>query len=131
MILWAQLALEFAIGFGWDDKKLHLATDNPTTFHHLVMAAYGADNLALALVALVICWLARRSGVSLTWMSIACAIASTYALVSYTYVGRHSYSFGITYKPQWIRAMMPMLVAGAFCLRHYWKVYVLRRRTAD
>jgi hypothetical protein len=130
-LLWAlflclELSLGFALGFGWDHKKLRAAGDNPVTFHHWAMFAHGADYIAIALVALLICWLARRSAVSFVWMLIACLICSTYALVSYTYVWQHGYSVGFTVgntwgSYQWIRAAIPLLVTGI--------VYAVQRRT--
>jgi hypothetical protein len=130
LFLTAGLALEFAVGFGWNEKKLHAAANNPVTFHHWAAVAHGADYLAIALVAFLFCWLARRSGVSLAWMLIACLVCSTYALVSYTHIDRHNYSAGLTWHPQWTRAAIPILVVGTIYLRHRWLIHVLRRPTA-
>jgi hypothetical protein len=127
-LLWAlflglELSLGLALGgLGWDDNKLRAAFVNPVTFHHWAMFAHGADYVAIALVALLICWLARRSAVSFVWMLIACLICSIYALVSYIYVWPHGYSVGNTWGSyQWIRAAIPLLVAGM--------VYAIPRRT--
>lgn len=127
-LLWALLlslglSLEFALGFSWDLKKLNIATDNPVAFHHLVMALHGADYVAIALVTLLFCWLARRSGVSLKWMVISCAICSLYASFIYARIWPHNFALGITWTPQWIRAAIPLLIAGA--------IYIFRRRTTQ
>jgi hypothetical protein len=120
LFLMLGLSLEFALGFGWDWKKLHVATDNPVAFHHLVLALHGADYVAIALVTLLFCWLARRSGVSLKWMVIACAICSLYASFVYARIWPHNFEVGITWTPQWIEAAIPLLIAGA--------IYAFRRR---
>jgi hypothetical protein len=125
-ILWSlllvlQMALEFALGYGWDTKKLHVATNNPVAFHHLAMVVHGADYVAIALVTLLFCWLARRSVVSLKWMVIACVICSLYASFFYARIWPHFFAMGITWTPQWIKAAIPLLIAGA--------VYVFQRRT--
>jgi hypothetical protein len=123
LFLMLGLSLEFALGFGWDWKKLHVATDNPVAFHHLVLALHGADYVAIALVTLLFCWLARRSGVSLKWMVIACAICSLYASFVYARIWPHNFEVGITWTPQWIEAAIPLLIAGA--------IYAFRRRTTQ
>lgn len=127
-LLWALLlslglSLEFALGFSWDLKKLNIATDNPVAFHHLVMALHGADYVAIALVTLLFCWLARRSGVSLKWMVISCAICSLYALFIWVRIVPHNVTVGISWAPQWIRAAVPLLIAGA--------IYAFLRRTTQ
>ncbi len=127
LFLVAELSLGYAICFGWNHKKLHAIGDNPVVFHHWAMAMYGADYVAIGLVALLICWLARRSGVSITWMFIACLVCSVYAIASYTYVGRHNYVIGFPPHAQWLRAAIPVLVAAAFYLRHRWLIHLSRR----
>ena len=123
LFLFLELSLEFALGFGWDLKKLHTAADNPVAFHHLVITLHCADYAAIALVTLLFCWLARRSGVSFKWMVIACVICSLYASFVYARIWPHNFAPGITWTPQWIRAAIPLLIAGA--------VYIFRRRTTQ
>jgi len=127
LFLFLGLSLEFALGFGWDWKKLHVAADNPVAFHHLVLALHGADYVAIALVTLLFCWLARRSAVSLKWMVTSCAICSLYALITWGRIEPHSFTLGFTISlsmtQQWIRAAIPLLIAGA--------IYILRRRTTQ
>jgi hypothetical protein len=123
LFLFFGLSLEFALGFGWDSKKLHVAADNPVAFHHLVIAVRGADYVAIALVTLFFCWLARRSAVGLKWMVISCAICSLYASFVYARIWPHNFMLGITWTPQWLKAAVPLLIAGA--------IYIFRRRTTQ
>ena len=122
LLLLLGLSLEFALGFGWDSKKLHTAATNPVTFHYLATAVHGADYVAIVLVTLLFCWLARRSAVSPTWMVTACAICSLYALFIQAVVQPHSFTLGFSWIPHWTRAALPLLLAGAiYCIE--------RRRT--
>jgi len=137
-VLWAWLLvmnmlLVFALGYGWDFNKLHAAEDNPATFHHLAMGVQGADGVAMAVVGLLFCWLARRSAVSLKWMGIACGICSLYALFFSVQIQPHTHIFSLGVSATWTspwtallwslhwgRAAIPLLMAGA--------VYAWRRR---
>jgi hypothetical protein len=128
-VLWAWLVvmnvlLGFALGFGWDFNKLHAAEDNPATFPQVAMGVQGADGLAMALVALLFCWLARRSAVSFKWMGIACGICSLYALFFNVQIQpqTHFFSLGASWTSPWAalfwslhwgRAAIPLLMAGA------------------
>ena len=127
LFLAAGLSLSYAISFGWNHNKLHTLTVDPVALHYWAMVAYGTDYVAIGLVALFICWLARRSGVSLAWMFIACLVSSVYAAISYTHVGRHNYTVGCAFDPQWFRAAIPVFVAVAFYLRHRWMIHLSRR----
>jgi hypothetical protein len=84
------------------------------------LALHGADYVAIALVTLLFCWLARRSGVSLKWTVIACGICSLYASFVYARIWPHHFALGVTWTPQWIEAAIPLLIAGA--------IYAFRRR---
>jgi len=113
LLLFLDLSLEFALGYGWDEKKLHVAADNPAAFHHLVIAVHCADFVAIALVTLLFCWLARRSAVSFKWMMISCGICSLYALIIWVQIRPHNFAVGVSWHPQWIRAAIPLLIASA------------------
>lgn len=121
MLLFLDLSLGFALGYGWDSKKLHIAADNPAAFHHLVIAFHAADYFAITSVMFLFCWLARRSAVSIRWMVISCAICSLYALFIWLQIKPHSFALGISWHPHWIRAAIPLLIAGA--------IYAFQRRT--
>ena len=122
MLLLLQMALAFALGFGGDMKKLHMALNNPVTFHHLTTVFQCMDYVAIALVALFLCWLARRSAVSLKWMVTACSVV---AVITWGKVEPHSFSLGFSANSHlhmpWIRGAIPLLVAGAS--------YAFQRRT--
>ncbi|HZM02244.1 MAG TPA: hypothetical protein VFC44_04395 [Candidatus Saccharimonadales bacterium] len=113
LLVCANLSLGFALGFGWNYQKLHLAAKNPDSFHHLVLALHCADYLATALVAILFCWLARRSAVRMAWMATACAICSFCAMFLRVKLNPHSLSVLISWNPQWVRFAIPLLIAGA------------------
>ena len=129
LFIFVEFQLAYTIGFGRNAQKLHNISNNPVTFHHWAMVAYGCDYAALGLVALLICWLARRSGVNLFWMTMACLVGATYALFTFTYVQRHNYSIGYSNALHWTRAAVPVCVAFAACLYHWWSIRVARRQT--
>ena len=126
LILFVGLWLVFAFGYALDETRLHVAADNPVVFHHMSMLVHGADCLALALVTLLFCWLARRSGLSFKWTAIACAICSIYALFTWINIVPHSLSLGFSFPPHgsspWIRLAMPLVTVAL--------VYAFQRRTA-
>jgi predicted signal transduction protein with EAL and GGDEF domain len=126
-VLWGLLVLlglwlEFAMSYGLNSNQLHIAADKPDSFHHILMAVHCTDYLAIALVTLLFCWLARRSAVSLTWMVIACGICSLYALFFGVHIQPHYFSLSIYWAPQWMRSAIPLLIVAT--------IYTLRRRTA-
>jgi hypothetical protein len=127
LLMIIELSLGFALGFGWDYKKLHVAAINPVANHHINIALRSMDYAAITLVALLFCWLARRSAVSAKWMVTSCAICSFYALVTYGRVEPHSFTMGFITSTagippihQCIKATIPLLIAGVF--------YVFQRR---
>jgi hypothetical protein len=129
LLLFLNLYMEF-FWYGWTREKLHAAGDNPVIFHHVFIEVQCADFTAIALVTLFFCWLARRSAVSLGWMLTPCGICSLYALFSRAHVHPHNFAVGITESPQWIRAAIPLFIAGAICLRRRRKVQLFRERAA-
>ena len=112
LLLAAGLWLGFAMGYGLDPHQLGMAADNSVSFRHMAMAVYGTDYIAIALVTLLFCWLARRSALSLKWTVVACAICSLYALFSRVTIIPHSFSLGISWAPQWIRSVIPLVVVS-------------------
>ncbi len=121
LLLFLGLWLGFALRYALDSKQLHMSADRPDNFHHILLAVHGADYIAIALVTLLFCWLARRTALSFKWTVTACSICSLYALVTSVNVVPHSLTVGIVWTPQWIRFAIPLLIAAA--------VYVFRRRT--
>jgi hypothetical protein len=125
-VLWfllfsSQLALIFALGYGWDLKKLQ-AADNSIAIHHLRVAVVCAHYIAVAVVTLCFCWLARRAMVNFRWAVIACATCSLYASFSKGTLTPHSFQVGLCWFPNWIGAI-PFLIAGA--------IYIFQRRTTQ
>ena len=123
LLYFANLSVGFALGFGWNYQKLHVAVRNPESFHHLLLGIRCADYLATALVAILFCWLARRSAVRPTWMVTACAICSLCALFIRVNANPHRLSVLISWNPQWVRFAIPLLIAGA--------IFAFRRRTTE
>jgi hypothetical protein len=119
LLFFLELALIFALGYGWDLKKLP-AADNSIAIHHLQVAVVCAHYIAVAVVTLCFCWLARRAVVNFRWAVIACAICSLYASFSKGTLTPHSFQVGLCWSPDWIVAAIPFLIAGA--------IYILRRR---
>jgi hypothetical protein len=123
-VLWfllfiSELALIFALGYGWNWTKLP-AADNSIAIHHLQVAVVCAHYIAVAVVTLCFCWLARRAVVNFRWAVIACAICSLYASFSKGTLTPHSFQVGLGWTPDWIVAAIPFLIAVA--------VYVFQRR---
>ncbi len=126
LLLLLQMVLAFALGYGWDVKKLHVAVNDPVTFQHVRMAFQFIDYVAVALAALLICWLARRAAVNPKWMVTACAVCSFLALFTWGQIEPHSFFVGFSADShlhlQWLRGAIPLAVAGA--------VYIFQRRMA-
>src|SRR5579862_350362 len=100
-ILWAlfllfQMALGFALGYGWNWEKLRVVVNNPVAFQHLTTVFQFMDYDAIALVALLFCWLARRAAVSLKWMVTACAVCSAIAVITWGRIEPHSFTLGFS-----------------------------------
>src|SRR3974390_79634 len=125
LLLFLELALVVTLGYGWNQEKLHVAANDPIIFQHLLMAFHFMDYLAVALAALLICWLARHAAVKLKWMAISCAICSLVAVIVWARLEPHSFFVGFSanshlYMP-WYRGAIPLIIALA--------MYVRRRRT--
>ncbi len=125
-VLWGLLVflglwLGFAMSYGLDSNQFHMAADNPGRFHHIFVAVHCTDYIAIALVTLLFCWLARRSALSLKWTVTACLICSLYALFSQLTIVPHSLSLGVHWTPQWIRSVIPLLIVAT--------IHTIRRRT--
>jgi hypothetical protein len=132
------------VDWGWDNNKFDPA--NPITVHHLLLAFRFTDYLGVALVALLFCWLAQRTTVNPRWMVISCVISSMVALICWTNLVLHTSSTSthspgtMTYSStstmtfsvdatlsthpagSWLRAMIPLLVAGAAYAIQRWTI---------
>lgn len=116
-ILWAlvlglDLALGYALGFGWSYHRLRAAADNPATFHYLVMTVNGADYVAIAVVTALFCGLAGRSAAGRSWTLLAGLICALYSLFIGTHLSPHNFAVGLSPWPHWTQAAVPLLVLG-------------------
>jgi hypothetical protein len=98
---------------GWDEKALHNAAANPVTYGHLLWVARGVDCVAIGLVFLLFCLLARLSAVGFKWLLIAGLICGAYSLFLGPFWTPHSFGIGFTWTPRWHRAAIPLLMLGA------------------
>jgi len=130
LMLFLGLALEFAVGYGWDGHKLHTAANNPVAFHHMVIAVHCADYAAIAAVTLLFCWLSRRSAAGFKWMMVACGICSLYALFIWIQIRPHNFTLGVSWQLHWIRAIVPLMIAGTIYGSQWRKTRVLQQEIA-
>ena len=135
LMLFCEMGLVYALGYGNDSKKFHVAVNNPITFHHLHLAFRFTDYLGIALVALLFFWLAQRTAVKFRWMLISCAMCSLMAVVFWATLTTFPVTTGETgvtltvngglstdlASMPWLRAMIPLVVVGAG--------YFIRRQT--
>lgn len=135
-LLWAafmllNLWLGYGVICGWNQHRADAIADNPTAFHYAALMFRGLDLTAIGLATAIFCWLAHRAGVRFTWIMVVCVICSLYASLSWIGVRPHNISAGltrityhhgmITWQPQYLRALVPWLVVGAFRLWQRWK----------
>jgi len=116
------LGLGFALGFGWDAKRLHLVTDNPAKFHYVLAAFQIADHAAIGMVVFLFCVLAIRSAVDQTWMLVTSAVCSVYAMFIYATIGPRIFTAGVSSKPNWLHAAVPLVVLGLVHVYHRWQL---------
>jgi hypothetical protein len=116
------LCLGFALGFGWDTKRLHSAADNPASFHHMLAVFQVADYVAIALVALLFCVLAIRSAVDQAWVLVAGIVCTVYAMFIFATLEPHQFSTGISSTPQWFHASVPLVTIGIVHLCRRWQL---------
>jgi len=125
LFLFLELLLAVTLGYSWNWDKMHAAANNPVTFHHMLIAFYIMDYLAVALATLLFCWLARRAAVKLKWMAISCIVCALVAVIVWARLEPHSFFVGFSANSHlhmpWYRGAIPLLVALA--------MYVLQRRT--
>src|SRR5208283_2031014 len=104
-----ELSLGFALGYGWDPKKLP-GHNNLAAVHHLTIIVVCAHCIAVALVTLFFCQLAQRAAAGFKWMGTACAICSLYALFSKGTITPHSFQIGFSWTPDLIAGAIPLLI---------------------
>jgi len=142
-VLWlAILALEFSLvviglGYGWNMGKLSVLRENPIAFQYLIMTFQFMDCVAIAVVSLFFCWLARRSAVGRRWLGIAIFLCSVWAWLSWAEVKPHNIFLGFNFNLhfhmhwlQWLKATIPLLVAAAVYARARRRLERLREQMA-
>ncbi|MGO8836789.1 MAG: hypothetical protein ACLQAH_19245 [Limisphaerales bacterium] len=110
-----ELSLGFALGYGWDPKKLP-GPNNLAAVHHLTIIVVCAHCIAVALVTLFFCQLAQRAAAGFKWTVTACAICSLYASFSKGTITPHSFQIGFSWTPDLIAGAIPLLIAGLICI---------------
>ncbi|HVM62766.1 MAG TPA: hypothetical protein VMV72_18035 [Verrucomicrobiae bacterium] len=135
-VLWVLLTgvgiwLEYAVGCGLNDDRLHAAAARPDGFRHICMAINGADYVAIVLVTLLFCWLTYRAAASFKWTVTACVVSALWALFTRVSIQPHNLWLGFwgtwpvhnIWTPQLIRCAVPLLILGV--------TYAFQRRTAQ
>lgn len=112
VVLCSTMVLGLKLGLAWNEKKFHAAAENPVIFHYASLAFHGLDYAVIALVVLLFCLLAGRSAAGRRWLLFACVICAVYSLFIHPRVSPHALTVGLTWKPQWIRAVIPLLTLG-------------------
>ncbi len=74
---------------------------------------------AVGLLAVLFCWLARRSASGLKWSFATCGVASLNGLFSNFMVRPGLVSFSYSNLPEWLPAAVPWLVFAAIWLTHW------------
>jgi len=81
-------------------------------FRLIVLGVQGACYAGTAGVAVLFCWLARRSIAGMRWAIAACGACSLQSYFGYCRIAPHAVSIGYTFAPDWIAAAIPLLVAS-------------------
>ena len=118
-----------SLASGWGLFRLFLTTEE---WRALIDAGAGPELLSgtfhggysvvIGLMAIVFCWLARRSVSGLTWALVACGLCALHSLFFQLWVAPTYVAVGYYLRPNWIGASIPLLVAAA-------TVFVQRRMT--
>src|SRR5205085_2102695 len=67
--------------------------------------------------AAMVCRLARQSAAGLRWAMFACAGCAVHGLFFHINLTVHNLSIGYSWRPNWVCALTPLLVAGGALLR--------------
>lgn len=131
-LLWGLLTavgiwLEYAVGCGLNDERLHAAAARPDGFRHICMAIHGADYVAIVLVTLLFCWLTYRVAASFKWTVAVCVVSALYALFTGVFIQPqnasiqpHNLTLGFSahwppytiWTAQLIRFAVPLVILG-------------------
>ena len=87
--------------------------DQGSGFGLLVRGVQLANYAATAATTLLFCWLAQRSISGPRWAILACGVASLQSFFGYCRIAPHAVSIGYSFSPDWICALIPLLIAAA------------------
>jgi len=71
--------------------------------------------------AVLFCWLAAKSAAGSKWALFACVTSAVHAVFFHIHLTAHHLAIAYSWKPNWICAISPLLVAGGFFLRQRWR----------
>ena len=74
--------------------------------------------LALGLMTLVFCWLARRSAAGIWWALAACAVCSFQSSFGFCEIVPHATTIGYTLSPNWHGALIPLVIGAVIYALH-------------
>ncbi len=74
--------------------------------------------LALALMTLMFCWLARRSGAGIRWALAACAVCSFQSFFGFYQIVPHATTIGYSLSPNWLGPLTPLAIGAATYFLH-------------
>lgn len=107
------------------------------------LAQYGLDAvqrslavtyyIAVALTAMLLCYLVKRSASGLKWALASCGILALHGCFCWLRVASRALTFGYSWppRPDWPAIAIPLAVAGAFVSWHWWTSKVLALATTD
>ena len=99
-------------------SEWRVLADQGPGFSLIVVGVEVANYLATAGMTLFFCWLARRVGAGLRWAMLACAVCSLQSYFGYCRISPHAVSIGYSLTPDWICALIPMLIGGVIWARN-------------
>ena len=122
------LLLRYGRSFTPADLLAAFARD-PDSFAEFYTVVKGLNYLALALSVVGFCQVARRSGAGFRWAWAVCLICSAQGLFVQNALVAHRFTFGYGWPPNWICAIMPILLGCAWTTGQAW--YQRRRYPAS
>ncbi|HTL55397.1 MAG TPA: hypothetical protein VL361_06935 [Candidatus Limnocylindrales bacterium] len=99
-------------------SEWRVLADQGAGFRLIVVGVQFANYAATAGMTLLFCWLARRASAGLRWAMLACAVCSLQSYFGYCRVAPHAVSIGYSLSPDWICALIPLLIAGVIWARN-------------
>jgi hypothetical protein len=82
-------------------------------FGYVIAAVEATHGLMVAVITLLFCWLARRSAAGWNWVLAACAACMLQSCFGYCWLKPHALVLGYGRSPQWLYAMIPLVIGTA------------------